>query len=77
MSHFEWKPIKLKRNLKLGDRDQCLDEIRFRLFLLGDLKEYKNSDVFDQELIEAIKSFQKRHGLPETGIIDKKKLSKS
>ncbi|QWK13491.1 MAG: peptidoglycan-binding protein [Aquificota bacterium] len=72
LSHFEWKPIKLKRNLKLGDRDQCLDEIRFRLFLLGDLKEYKNSDVFDQELIEAIKSFQKRHGLPETGIIDKK-----
>ena len=74
LSHFEWKPIKLKRNLKLGDRDQCLDEIRFRLFLLGDLKEYKNSDVIDQELIEAIKSFQKRHGLPETGIIDKKTI---
>jgi len=74
LSHFEWKPIKLKRNLKLGDRDQCLDEIRFRLFLLGDLKEYKNSDVFDQELIDAIKSFQKRHGLPETGLIDKRTI---
>jgi len=74
LSHFEWKPIKLKRNLKLGDKGPCLDEIRFRLFLLGDLKEYKNSDVFDQELIEAIKSFQKRHGLPETGLIDKRTI---
>ena len=74
LSHFEWKPIKLKRNLKLGDKGPCLDEIRFRLFLLGDLKEYKNSDVFDQELIDAIKSFQKRHGLPETGLIDKRTI---
>ncbi|MFN3975804.1 MAG: murein L,D-transpeptidase [Aquificaceae bacterium] len=71
---FEWKPIRLTKVLKPGAKYPCIDEIRFRLFLLGDLKEYNASESFDKELLEAIKSFQKRHGLPETGFIDKRTI---
>ncbi|MFN7065949.1 MAG: peptidoglycan-binding protein, partial [Aquificaceae bacterium] len=74
LSAFDWKPIKLRRTLSLGGRSPCIDEIRFRLFLLGDLERYEPSDTFDGELFEAVKGFQRRHGLPETGSIDARTL---
>lgn len=74
LSHFEWDAIKLSKPLMFGDRSPCLERIAFRLFLLGDLKEYTPSDLFDEKILEAVKSFQRRHGLPETGIIDKRTL---
>ncbi|MFN3870396.1 MAG: murein L,D-transpeptidase [Aquificaceae bacterium] len=74
ISSINWKPIKLKRPLSLGDISPCIDEIRFRLFLLGDLEYYEPSDVFDNQLLEAVKSFQRRHGLPEKGSIGSKTL---
>lgn len=74
LSGFEWKPIKLSKPLRYGDKSPCLEEIKFRLFLLGDLKEYTSSDIFDKALFDAVKSFQERHGLPESGVIDSKTL---
>ncbi|MFN0238108.1 murein L,D-transpeptidase [Hydrogenobacter sp. Uz 6-8] len=75
LSSIEWKPIRLSRHLRHGDRSTCLEEIRFRLFLLGDIREYTPSDFFDHTLLEAVKRFQKRHGLPETGTIGSKTIA--
>ncbi len=74
LSSLEWKPIKLAKPLSYGEKSPCLDEIRFRFFLLGDLKEYGTSETFDSALLEAVKSFQRRHGLTDTGVIDKRTL---
>ncbi|RMH81024.1 MAG: peptidoglycan-binding protein [Acidobacteria bacterium] len=70
LSQYPWKPLKIKGVLKLGDKSPCVDELRFRLFLLGDLQSYEPSDVFDEELQLALKRFQRRHGLEEKGNID-------
>jgi len=75
LSDFEWRPIKTAKPLRYGDKSPCLDEIRFRLFLLGDLQEYSPSESFDDLLLQGVKTFQKRHGLPENGIIDQKTLA--
>lgn len=73
-SLFEWKPLKLQRTLQKGDRDPMLEEVKFRLFLLGDLESYQPSEEFDEKLFVALKRFQERHGLAPTGRLDKKTL---
>lgn len=73
-SLFEWKPLKLQKTLQAGDKNPVLEEVRFRLFLLGDLENYQTSKDFDQNLLSALKSFQERHGLAPTGKLDKKTL---
>ncbi len=70
LSGLEWKTIRPRKALRVGDKSPCIDEVRYRLFLLGDLKEYEPSEVFDERLKEAIKSFQERHGIEPTGILD-------
>ncbi len=42
---------------------------------MGDLQEYSPSESFDDLLLQGVKTFQKRHGLPENGIIDQKTLA--
>lgn len=74
LSNIEWKPIRLRSPLKQGDISPCIDEVRYRLFLLGELREYKPSWVFDQEVAQAVKSFQERHGIKATGVLDKETL---
>ncbi|WPM31930.1 L,D-transpeptidase family protein [Hydrogenobacter sp. T-2] len=75
LSAFEWRPIRIAKPLRYGDKSPCLDEIRFRLFLLGDLQEYNPSESFDDALLQGVKNFQRRHGLPENGLIDQKTLA--
>lgn len=57
-----------------GDRDPRILVIKERLLITGDLKSkygnsYMNDDLFDQALFEAVKHFQRRHGLQEDGIV--------
>jgi murein L,D-transpeptidase YcbB/YkuD len=47
-----------------GDNDELL---RKRLIMSGDLAHDKASGGFDQDLVEAVKRFQVRHGLAATG----------
>ncbi len=75
LSNFEWRAIRVAKPLRYGDKSPCIDEIRFRLFLLGDLQEYNPSESFDDALLQAVKNFQRRHGLPESGVIDQKTLA--
>ncbi len=63
------EPIKSDKNkYEPGDSSEVISKIRERLAVLGDLATTNNSPVLDAELVEGIKSFQKRHGLEPDGI---------
>jgi murein L,D-transpeptidase YcbB/YkuD len=56
--------------LKAGDRGPLVAALRVRLALEGDLEpETKPGDVFDPILTAAVRRFQARHGLPESGAV--------
>lgn len=71
-----WSPIPAENNLKKEDEGELIVLLRKRLHLTGDLLFMKSlsSNIFDSELEEAVKKFQVRHGLPATGVVDKKTL---
>jgi murein L,D-transpeptidase YcbB/YkuD len=65
-----WNTIRLpKKSLKLHDTAQVIMTIKKNLFLAGDLIEKDSTNVFNESLETAIKSFERRHGLKEDGII--------
>jgi L,D-transpeptidase YcbB len=65
-----WKPITMKnKSLKMGDSSSVIPLIKHHLFLTGDLKEDDLSNVFDSKLEQAVKSFERRYGFKEDGII--------
>src|SRR4051794_34715281 len=56
--------------LKAGDKGPLVATLRQRLAIEGDLaKEDGSSQTFDSDLAAAVKRFQARHGLPETGAV--------
>jgi len=57
-----------------GDSSAEVGMIRYKLFLLGDLAQNSASNKFDDELVAAVKSFQNRFGLKETGQVKKAEL---
>ena len=60
-----------KKALKPGDTSSIITSIRTRLLQLGDLSKDNHSNAYDDELKNAVISFQNRHGLEEDGIIGK------
>jgi murein L,D-transpeptidase YcbB/YkuD len=72
-----WDPIKEpKRRYTPGESSPAIAKIKQRLFLLGDLKQQDTTNQYDTELTEAVKSFQRRMTLQETGVIDKATMKK-
>lgn len=67
-----WSSIALsaKTTYKLNDKAPVIKEIKQRLDLLGDFRGNEDSELFNQKLETAVKKFQFRHGLEETGIIN-------
>ena len=65
-----------KENTSLGDSFNAITEIKKRLFLLGDLRQHDTTKQYDTALTEAVKSFQRRMALEETGVIDKVTIKK-
>jgi murein L,D-transpeptidase YcbB/YkuD len=66
-------PTNVRTRLKLRDgvRDPGVVVLRRRLAATGELPaEAGSSDVVDAALIEAVKRFERRHGLPEDGALD-------
>ncbi|HEX2553508.1 MAG TPA: L,D-transpeptidase family protein [Microvirga sp.] len=62
--------------LKRGDRGPAVALVRLRLAAEGDLApERIEGLVFDAELAEAVKRFQARHGLPESGAVRARTLA--
>jgi murein L,D-transpeptidase YcbB/YkuD len=72
-----WKRLAPAHELKLGIRDPEVDRLRFQLALTGDLRAPSpgGSPLFDRPLATALKAFQRRHALKETGKVDKATLA--
>jgi len=63
-------PAVAKVNLAPGEKGADVAKLRQRLAITDDLPaELADGDGYDQMLTEAVKRFQARHGLPETGIV--------
>ena len=57
-----------RKSYKPGDSSRTIALIKERFYLLGDLEIQDSSAVFTKQTTEAIKSFQRKHGLTEDGI---------
>ncbi|EKE73716.1 L,D-transpeptidase family protein [Gallaecimonas xiamenensis] len=56
--------------LKPGQQSDLVPAIRERLWLTGDLSDLAEpGDIYDEQLVAAVKAFQGRHGLKEDGIV--------
>jgi murein L,D-transpeptidase YcbB/YkuD len=65
-----WNPIKIKnKSLKLGDTASVVPAIKHHLFLTGDLPKDDKGTLYDSEMEKAVKSFERRYGFKEDGII--------
>lgn len=72
----EWKIISTKKNgYRRGDKSAHILLIKQRLQVLGDFTGDTASQVFDADLVTAVKQFQKRHGLLPDGAIGSGTLS--
>ncbi|MFI5172586.1 MAG: murein L,D-transpeptidase [Chitinophagales bacterium] len=69
-TNISWNMLVLpegKKFIKAGDNASVVAELKSRLFILGDLSENDSTNLFDEQLTEAIKKFQVRHGLKPDG----------
>jgi L,D-transpeptidase YcbB len=66
-----WEPIFLenKQSLRQGDSSAIVNAIRQRLLLTGDYDTPINSDVYDENMVRAVISMQKRFGVIADGVI--------
>jgi murein L,D-transpeptidase YcbB/YkuD len=64
----KWEPIVINQKLKPGDSAAVIPVIRKRLYKLEDFKGDTLSKVYDDDLKEAFKQFQLRHGLTADGV---------
>ncbi|HEY8401071.1 MAG TPA: L,D-transpeptidase family protein [Cytophagaceae bacterium] len=62
------------KKIMKGDTSSLIPAIRKTLFVMGDLPVYSVDSVYDNALEEAVKAFQKRHGLEEDGVIADKTI---
>ncbi|SEN54967.1 Murein L,D-transpeptidase YcbB/YkuD [Flavobacterium sp. CF108] len=62
-----WKKIEIDeanfKDLKPLDSGKVIQQIRERLFVVGDLKENSKSQYYDQEMMDAVLKYKKRYGL--------------
>jgi len=71
-----WPVVPAQRVLRLGSEGDIVTVLRRRLAASGDLDTSAGaSPVFDSFVDAAVRHFQARHGLLETGIVDKDTLS--
>ena len=66
-----WPPVPEDRTRRKGDSGAGVGELRKRLWVSGDLDELGelNRPVFDDDLEEAVRRFQRRHKLGVDGIV--------
>jgi L,D-transpeptidase YcbB len=66
-----WQIPEISKNVKLkkGDSSSVIVKIKQQLHMLEDLNSGDNGPVFNQQLENAVKKFQERHGLIVDGII--------
>ncbi|WP_336485903.1 L,D-transpeptidase family protein [Methylobacterium nigriterrae] len=71
-----WESLPADLVLKPGARNPAVPSLRHHLTLTGDLPaDAPPSDRLDPPLVSAVKAFQARHGLPETGILGRQTIA--
>ncbi|WP_419952027.1 L,D-transpeptidase family protein [Methylobacterium sp.] len=71
-----WGTLPADLTIKPGARDPNIPALRQHLVLTGDLPAgVPSSDLLDPVLVSAVKAFQARHGLPETGMIGRQTVT--
>ena len=66
-----WTKITANRNTyKEDDSSLAISQIKKRLFLTEDLQINDTTSIYTPELTEAVKSYQRRHGFKESGVIN-------
>jgi L,D-transpeptidase YcbB len=73
-----FKAVRLTKKIKPGQKDQAIVMIRKKLQLTdleGDSMPM-DSLTYDKKLVDAVKKFQKRHGLTADGIIDQQTVTR-
>ena len=72
-----WQTIPAGPTIRIGHNDARVELIKKRLFATAELKEIttlEHTTYDEEELIEAVKSFQKSHNLKPDGLIGKKTI---
>lgn len=65
-----WDPVPADTRLKIGEQHPNVAALRRRLVVSGDLRQTDGAGTaFDSYVQEAVKRFQKRHGLPADGVV--------
>ena len=64
-----WPEVSAGPTLRLGERSERVQALRTRLQVSGELETAAVSDLFDDELQDAVKAFQARHGLDADGAV--------
>jgi murein L,D-transpeptidase YcbB/YkuD len=68
-----WSPLPVTLSLKPGESDPSVVVLRKNLVITGDLKAATSDNAeFDNELVEAVRHFEARHGLEPDGLLDPK-----
>ncbi len=57
-----------KKVYRNGDSSRTIADIKQRLYLLGDLEKPDSSGLFNDQTADALKSFQRKHGLKDDGV---------
>ena len=72
-----WNPVPFYKVVKPGEFGDGLDEIRKRLHITGDIEvdEGFMDSLYDDDMADAIKRYQSRHGLNPDGIIGKNTIA--
>ena len=67
----EWPTIEKGKTLKSGMDDPRVPVLRKRLAASGDLQsnDTPDSTIYDEQLVKAVKAFQRRHGSQDDGVI--------
>jgi murein L,D-transpeptidase YcbB/YkuD len=72
-----WGTVPPGRAIKPGSSDPRVPRLRSRLAKSGELDPAASADStrgYDHALVDAVKLFQARHRLPETGVVDRKTI---
>lgn len=74
--HGGWPPVTMGPTLRLGDRSNRIVGLKKRLTVSGDLPKTNDqgNNHYDSALQNAVKRFQKRHGLEADGLVGKATL---
>ncbi|MFO1170601.1 MAG: L,D-transpeptidase family protein [Hyphomicrobiaceae bacterium] len=68
-----WPQVPSGKTLRVGDTDEAVAAVRARLEVTDGLKPNESSAWdFDEYLEAAVKRFQRRHGIPPNGVVDRR-----